>query len=566
MGNLLPFIKLYRRYPGAMALGVLLSITTLLASLGLLALSGWFITSTAIAGLTLATAQSFNFFTPGAGVRGVSIGRTASRYFERLVSHDATFKLLAWLRGWFFARLAPVPLHRLKQFRKGDLLNRLVADVDALDQLYLRMFSPILAAVVTIVMLALGLSWFSTTLGLSVVLMMGGWLLLLPPLFYALGRHSSKAKGISQQQLRQAVLDYLQGMAELQIVGTEPVFRQQLDDRERQLHQHQARLSKLEGLGSALLTFAAGCSAVLMLYLAAGEYQAEVISGPVMVMSVFAVLAGFEALMPVPGAFQFLGFTAQAAGQLKEVIDQPPMVYGKQVPEVKGLVEFKNVNFSYDELQVLDQVTLTIPAGQHVALVGKTGCGKSTLAGLLIRYNDCDSGQVLVDGVPVPDFSEQALYQALAVIPQKTHVLSATLRDNLKLADHSASDERLLEVIQATGLNQLAAARSNKVNSHKVNSNEAILDLWLGQGGIMLSGGEQRRLAIARTMLKQADILIMDEASEGLDCFSEQLLLNRILEAYQHKTVIMITHKQSMLEKMDAVYRLDAGCLLMVDG
>ncbi|AMO56931.1 heme ABC transporter ATP-binding protein/permease CydC [Endozoicomonas montiporae] len=555
MGNLLPFIKLYRRYPGAMSLGVLLSITTLLASLGLLALSGWFITSTAIAGLVLATAQSFNFFTPGAGVRGFSIARTASRYFERLVSHDATFKLLAWLRGWFFDRLAPVPLHRLKQFRKGDLLNRLVANVDALDQLYLRMFSPILAAVVVILILSLGLSWFSTVLGQGVLLMMGGWLLVLPPLFYALGKHSSKAKGISQQQLRQAALDYLQGMAELQIVGTEPEFRQQINDREQQLHQHQAMLSKLEGLGSALLTFAAGSSAVLMLYLAAGEYQAGVISGPVMVMSVFAVLAGFEALMPVPGAFQFLGYTTQAAGQLKEVIDQPPMAYGQQEPKVEGHVVFDRVSFAYDQLPVLNEVTLDIPAGHHVALLGKTGCGKSTLAGLLTRYHDCDSGRVSVDGVPVTAFSEKSLYRMLAVVPQKTHVLSATLRDNLKLADPQASDDRLLELLQTTGLNQLVAVRE------ALSGKENPLDLWLGQGGITLSGGEQRRLAIARVMLKPARILIMDEASEGLDRFSEQLLLNRLLEVYQHRTVLMITHKQSLLQKMDAVYRLDGGRL-----
>ena len=554
MGNLLPFIKLYRRHPGALGLGVLLSMVTLLASLGLLALSGWFITSTAIAGLTAATAMSFNFFTPGAGVRGFSIGRTASRYFERLVSHDATFKLLAWMRSWFFSRLAPIPLHRLKQFRKGDLLNRLVADVDALDQLYLRLFSPILAAVMVIAILSFGLSWFSSTLGMVVLVMMGGWLLLLPPLFYALGKHSSKAKGQSQQQLRQAALDYLQGMAELQIYGSERKFYRKLQDKEQQLHKNQEQLSRLEGLGSALLTFAAGSSAVLMLYLGAGEYQAGVISGPILVMSVFAVLAGFEALMPVPAAFQFLGYTTQAAGQLKEVVEQPAMQFGEDGSSIEGHVSFKNVSFAYDDQKVLDSISIEIPVGEHVALVGKTGCGKSTLAGLLTRYNDCDTGQVLIDGVAVTGFSEQALYDGLAVVPQKTHVLSATLRDNLQLAVGDASDKQLLEVIQATGLNQLAAARDN----------DHILDLWLGQGGVMLSGGEQRRLAMARALLKQAPILILDEASEGLDRFSEQLLLSRILEAYQNKTVLMITHKQSMLQKMDRVYRMEAGRLTQI--
>ena len=554
MGNLLPFIKLYRRHPAALGLGVFLAMVTLLASLGLLALSGWFITSTAIAGLTLATAQSFNFFTPGAGVRGFSILRTASRYFERLVSHDATFKLLAWLRGWFFERLAPVPLHRLKQFRKGDLLNRLVADVDALDQLYLRLFSPVIAAVLVIALLSLGLAWFSTLLGQAVFVMMGGWLMILPPLFYALGKRSSQAKGHSQQALRQTTLDYLQGMAESRIYGTEHLFREKVNDKERQLHQHQTSLSRLEGLGSACLTFAAGSSAVCMLFLAAGEFQADVISGPVMVMSVFAVLAGFEALMPIPAAFQFLGYTTQAAGQLKEVIDQPGMNYGEVTKDVQGHLSWQQIHFEYDGLPVLNRVDLEVSAGQHVAITGKTGSGKSTLVGLLTRHNDCDSGCVMIDGTSVSEFTEASLYASVAVVPQKTHVLSATLRDNLTLTDSSASDEQLLKMIQTTGLDQLAAARDN----------DQLLDLWLGQGGISLSGGEQRRLAIARALLKQAPVLILDEASEGLDRISEQQLLNELLRAYQDKTVLMITHKKSMAQRMDKVYHLDAGQLTAV--
>ena len=142
MHDLWLFLKLYRRHKGLLTLGMLLAVVTLVASLGLLTLSGWFITATSIAGLSVVTAKAFNFFTPGAGVRGFSILRTASRYFERMVSHNATFHLLAWLREWFFSQLLPLSLVKVGRYRKGDLLNRLVADVDALDQLYLRLLSP----------------------------------------------------------------------------------------------------------------------------------------------------------------------------------------------------------------------------------------------------------------------------------------------------------------------------------------------------------------------------------------------------------------------------------------
>ena len=554
MGSLLPFLKLYRRHPGALGLGIVLALVTLLAGTGLLALSGWFITATAIAGLTAATAMSFNFFTPGAGVRGFSITRTASRYFERLVSHDATFKLLAWLRSWFFSRLMPVPLHQIKQFRKGDLLNRLVADVDALDQLYLRLFSPVLAAIFMTVLLTLGLSFFSPRLGQAVLGLMGFWLIILPFLFYRLGKRAGQAIGHLKQELRQQSLDYLQGMAEALIYGSEKQVVNQLQAKEQALHGQQASMAKLEGLGTALLTVATGSSALIMLYLAAGEYQAQVISGPVLVMSVFAVLAGFEALMPLPAAFQFLGLTTLAASQLQEVVETPPVNYGSVDRDMTGQVTFQDICFSYDGLPVLQDINLEIAAGEKIALLGKTGCGKSTLAGLLTRHNNCDSGQVLLDSVPVQDLQESCLFRSISVVPQKTHVLSASLRDNLLLACPEVDDKTLLDIISLTGLNSLAASQDGA----------SALDLWLGQGGISLSGGEQRRLAIARVLLKPAPIVILDEASEGLDPVSEKQLLSTLTSACQDRTLIMITHKQALLERMDRVYRMDQGKLEVV--
>ena len=560
MRDLWPFIKLYRRHLGLMLLGVLLSFVTLLASLGLLALSGWFITATAIAGLSAATAHSFNFFTPGAGVRGFSITRTAARYFERLVSHDATFKLLAWLRGWFFAKLAPLSLVRLQAFRKGDLLNRLVADVDALDQLYLRLFSPLLSAVLVIAVLTLGLSYFNTTLGMTALVLMSVWVLLLPFLFYRLGNKSGQLLGREESRLRQQSLDYLQGMADSLIFGATAKNREKLDQVEANLNHQQQRMLRLEGFGSALLILASGLAALVMLYVASGELRAEQISGPVMVMAVFGMLAAFEALTPLPGAFQFLGKTRLAAARLREIIELPPQEFPQassqksdQAQVVDGKVTFEGVQYSYPGAGlVLEDVNLKINAGQHVALVGKTGCGKSTLLRLLTRQLDSEQGSILLDGHPVSSFPENRLLSAIAVLPQRTHVFSATLRDNLKLAAPNASDETLLSVIAETGLNKLAAADGN------------ILDLWLGQGGIALSGGEQRRLAIARVMLREAPVLIMDEPSEGLDVVSEKELMGKVLQKYKGRTVLLVTHKLSMLKAMDVVYRMETGRIVQV--
>ena len=553
MRDLWPFIKLYRKHIGLLSLGVLLAVVTLLASISLLTLSGWFITATAIAGLSLATAQSFNFFTPGAGVRGFSIARTAARYGERLVSHDATFRLLAWLRGWFFRKLMPVSMQQLNRFRKGDILDRLVADIDALDQLYLRLFSPLIAAVLVTGLLSLFLSFFSHQLALVVLLVMSGWILLMPLLFYKLGRRTGEALGIRQAQLRQGVLDYLQGMAEQQIYGNDTSTRTSIANSETQLNKTQKTMTKLSGLGSALFISVSGLSALLMLYLAAGEFQLQIISGPVMVMMVFTTLAAFEALMPLPAAFQFLSHTRAAAVRLQDVVSSPIMSFAEKSDKPgQGSLVFCSVSCGYDTGQpVINDLSLTVERGQHVAILGRTGCGKSTLTKLLNRELDCLEGEVSLAGQPISTLSEEVLFSELTFVPQKTHVFSATLRENLTIACHQVSDAHLMSIVEQAGLIHLAAN----------NEDCDLLDLWIGQGGVVLSGGEQRRLAIARAMLKPASLLIMDEPGEGLDVQSEKQLMGQVLDVFKNSTVIIITHKQTVLDRMDKIYRMENGRL-----
>jgi len=556
MRDLWPFLKLYRRHPGMLWLGILLAIVTLLTSLGLLALSGWFISATAIAGLSVAAAQSFNFFTPGAGVRGFSIARTAARYAERLVSHDATFRLLSGLRSWFFGRLIPVSRQQLGQYRQGELLDRLVADIDALDQLYLRLLSPLLAAITVTGLFCLFLAFFSVKIALVVLAIMVLWIVSMPVLFYYLGRKTGESMGLRQAELRQRVLDYFQGMAEQQIYASDAGSREAIARCEQQLIRDQSGMAALEGLGSALFVIGSGASALLVLYIGSGQLHDGLFSGPVLVMMVFAVLASFEALMPLPVAFQFLSHTRHAASRLRQVVNSTVVVFPQMPSEhpVNGVITFADVSCGYEQdLPIINQLSLNIDAGRRIALLGKTGCGKSTLIRLLSRSLEPSSGGVKLDGQDIRQFSEQELYRAITFVPQKTHVFSATLRENLQLAAPEADDELLLQVIHRCGLDSLAIARDGETN---------LLETWLGQGGIALSGGEQRRLALARAMLKPAPVLVLDEPGEGLDQHSERALMTAILEAFTGSTVIMITHKTVVLELMDDIYRMENGLLI----
>ena len=554
MNDLWMFLKLYRRQSGWLSLGILLAICTLIASAGLLTLSGWFITAASIAGLTTATALTFNFFTPGAGVRGFSIARTAARYGERLVSHNATFKLLAWLRYWFFQKLIPVSSLQLKKYRKGALLDRLVADIDALDQLYLRLVSPLLSAVLVTALMTLFLSFFSVKLSLILMGIATGWIVLMPVLFYFLGRRAGHSIGKYQGELRQGILDFIQGMAELNIYGAVTRFRKDLSFSEQLLHHNQEKMAMFEGLGSALFIAGSGLSLLLVLFVGAGEFQLGQIGGAVLVMMVFATLGLFEALMPLPAAFQFLSHTRSAAGRLREVTEEKVTAFTSQksvIPEQID-IEFKEISFTYGSESVLDNLSLNIPAGEHLAILGRTGCGKSTLISLLNRSLEVTSGTLRLAGQSIDSCSEPFLYGLMTYIPQQTHVFSGTLRENLLLAKPDACDEELLTIIQRSGLTAVGAGQA---------SSKQLLELWIGVGGVILSGGEKRRLAAARALLKPAPVLIMDEPGEGLDEVSEKELLNELLAAFSQSTIIMITHKHTLLQRMDRVGRMEQGRL-----
>ncbi|MDD7805557.1 MAG: cysteine/glutathione ABC transporter ATP-binding protein/permease CydC [Endozoicomonas sp. (ex Botrylloides leachii)] len=560
MRDLWLFFKLYSRHKGMLTLGVLLALITLIASLGLLTLSGWFITATSLAGLATATAKLFNFFTPASGVRGFSILRTASRYGERLISHDATFRLLAWLREWFFSKLLPLSLDKAGCYRKGDLLNRVVTDVDTLDQLYLRLLSPLLSALFLSLILAIFLSFFSVPLALFSLVVMWVWISCMPLLFFNLGDKVGRSLGEKQRDFRQQALDHLQGMAEGLVFGYYTKSRRVLQNTEAKLQADQHSMANIEGLGSFLFVAGSGIAALGMLWLASGELQLKHISGPVMAMMVFAMLAGFEALMPLPAAFQFLSHTRQAARRLREVVDENPIEFVSIDDDftVKGGICFSDVSFAYETknkggCSTVNNLYLDIAAGQHIALLGKTGCGKSTLIRLINRGLSPSQGNIFLDGRLIQSVTEKTLYQSITFVPQHTHIFSATLRDNLLLAAPDADNQQLINAITRAGLNNIAAGSYQSISD--------VLDLWIGQGGVSLSGGEQRRVAMARALLKPAPILIMDEPTEGLDRDSEKALLSEVLKAFKDSTVVMITHKKVVLEKMDAVYLMTDGCI-----
>ena len=551
MRALLPYLALYMRHKWMLILGVVLAIVTLLASIGLLTLSGWFLSASAVAGF--AGLYSFNYMLPAAGVRGTAITRTAGRYFERLVSHDATFRVLQHLRVTTFSKLLPLSPAGLARYRQGELLNRVVADVDTLDHLYLRVISPLVGALVVIVVVTLGLS----LLDVNIALVLGGIMLLtlflLPPLFYRAGKPTGENLTRLRGEYRQQLTGWLQGQAELTIFGASRRYRAQMENTELNWHEAQRKQSELTALSQALMLLIGGIAVMAMLWLASGGVGGNTQPGPLIALFVFCALAAFEALAPVTGAFQHLGQVVASALRITQITGQQPEVTFSttlsEVPEHLAL-RLADVSFAYEgqAQPALDHINLTIPAGAHVAVLGRTGCGKSTLLQLLTRAWDPAQGQILFNDTPVSEMSEPALRKTVSMVPQRVHLFSATLRDNLLLAAPGTGDDLLTAMLEKVGL-------------HKLLEDEG-LNSWLGEGGRQLSGGELRRLAIARALLHDAPLMLLDEPTEGLDATTERQILDLLEKEMQGKTVLMVTHRLRGLVDFDQIIVMDNGQII----
>ncbi|HIF9438212.1 TPA: heme ABC transporter ATP-binding protein/permease CydC [Photobacterium damselae] len=551
MRDLIPYLKMYRKHWFGLTLGMILGLATILAAISLLTLSGWFIAASAVAGLTIAR-ETFNYMLPGAGVRGFSMARTAGRWGERVVSHNATFKLLADLRIFFFRKLTPLIPGRQTNLRDADLLNRLVADVDAMDHVYLRLVSPLIVGVLSLVAVTVFLSWFDLTIGLTLGAILLALMLLLPVIFYRLGKRNGEALTYSKANYRITLLDWIQGQAELLLFNAEERYRVQAESEQQSLLTAQRKMANLTGVANSILMAATGWTLVLITWIAADGVGGNP-PDPFVAMVAFATMASFELMMPVAGAFQYLGQTLTSARRLNEIIEAKPDTpfdpNGYQA-KAQGNIAIENISYTYygSEQPVLKQVNLSLKQGEKLAILGRTGCGKSTLLQLLTRNWDPQQGQISLDGIPLPQWQEGALRNAMTVVSQRVDVFNGSLRENLLLAKPQASDAECVQALEQVGLTTLLDGQG--------------LDTWLGEGGRQISGGERRRLGIARALLHDAPILLMDEPTEGLDRRTEQQILELLLEHAKDKTVIFITHRLIGLDEMDQICLMDEGRII----
>jgi ATP-binding cassette, subfamily C, bacterial CydC len=541
--RLLGFLGPYR---WRVVLAVALGVVTVVSNVGLLATAAYVISAAAV------VPYLSMLVIPVYLVRLFSVSRAASRYAERLASHDLTFKLLGTLRTRFYARLAPLAPARLLRYRSGDLLSRIVKDVEELENLYLRIVSPLVVALVVAAISFLVFYAFGAAMAFAAV----GFLLAAGAGVPLLARRLSRGLGRRQLELRAGlgarVVDDVQGVQDLLVFRGEERERREIRGLAGKLDRVQDRMALLTGLRGALSDLVMGLALVAIVALAAPLVAAGEVRGVYLAFLALVMLGGFEVVVPLGTAFQFLGRSVHAGERLFEVIDAEPEVLDPKEPlplPDDCSLEFDGVSFGYEEdapLAVRD-VTFALRPGSRVAIVGPSASGKSTLVSLALRFWDPDAGEVRFGGHDVRLYAQEDLRARIGVVSQNTHVFNDALRANLSLADPDASDAALKDALARARLEELVERLPEGLDTH------------VGEQGLALSGGERQRLAVARALLEDAPLLVLDEASANLDTITERELMEEVRDLMEGRTMLVVTHRLVAMETMDEILVLEGG-------
>lgn len=526
--------QVFARHRGRLILTVLLLWTTLLAGSALLGLSGGFLTAAALAGAA-GLGSGFNFFSPSAGIRGLTMARIASRYFEKLVGHDVTLRIARDLRVWFFRRALPLAPARLAGVRTGELLARLMSDIGEVDGLLVRAIGPLLAlgGISLVGVVAAGMIYLPAAGVLGVLALLIG--VGVPWLTVRGAGGQERDRALHRAQLRAQAFEGLEGAADLTALQAREHWNQRVLVAAKQLRSRDRRRRwRLIG-GNALHGLCAAAGLVAMLWVALRGFERGVIDAALAAGLVFLTVALLELWAAIGLAWQSWLSGRVAAVRLEQIVDQPAGVAEPldpvPLPGEPATLSVEHVAFRWpgQERALLEGLQLQLRPGDRIAIQGDSGCGKTTLSSLLLRLWDPDAGYVRYGGIDIRQFAQADWQREVAWLPQNAPVFAGSVADNLRLGDPQATDARLWQVLADVRLQGWAEQIGG-------------LSAWVGENGATLSAGQARRLALARALLRGSPILLLDEPTEGLDVDTAHALLHDMVAALGNRSLVMITH------------------------
>lgn len=484
------------------------------------------------------------------GVRFFGISRGVFRYLERLSAHSLTFKVLAKLRVWFYQAIEPLAPARLVSLHSGDLLNRVIADVETLDNLYVRVLAPPLVAIAVITGVTVFMSTFAVVLGATLAAFLMAIGLGLTGLALSLNMKPGRALTDERAQLRANMIDAVQGLPDLTAFGQVKAYLDRIGSAGRRFSALQAKMARLSGLQSGLNTLLTGTGVWLMLYLAIPMVNSGEIKGVYLAVIVLGALASFEAVQNLPQAAQLLESNLQSARRLFEIADTVPAISQPTNPlprPASASLQIHKLRFAYETEEVLKGIDLELPEGKKVAIVGPSGAGKSTIVNLLMRFWEFCDGEILLDGEDIRRYAPVDARRMFSLVSQETYLFNASLRENLLMANPQASQADIETACIQAELHEFISGLPKGY------------DTLVGERGAQLSGGERQRMAIARALLKAADLFIFDEPTANLDTITEQRLLATLQRIMGSRSVLWITHRLVGLEMMDDILVMETG-------
>ncbi len=546
----------FRLHSRMIGLTFFLLLLTLLAGTALLGLAGHFLTAAALAGVT---AMGFNFFGPSAGIRALTFLRILSRYAEKLVGHDATLRVARDLRVDFFRRLLPLAPLGLGRHRVGDLLARLVADIENVDGLLVRAIGPLLAfgglSLVAILVATSALPSAGALLGITLLLLAVG----IP---WAIGQRTNaleQDRARARSELRTAVLEGLEGATDLAALNAMDAWIERIDsasaDVGRREHQRRQRLASGVLLHAVVIALSLPAFLWLLMQAAHAGRLSPAAAGGLFFMGV----AVYEAAAGMGLAWQSLQAARASKQRLRQVTSQAPLVQEPSAPRTvpaQQALEFRDVTFRWpDEARdVLCCIDLTLAPGQRIALQGDSGAGKSSLLALALRLCDPQSGSVRCGDVDLREFSQSDWHAHVAWLPQDAPVFAGSVRDNLRMGAPDADDARLWSALSQVKMEAAIRALPDG------------LEAWVGEQGTTLSTGQSRRIALARALLRDAPLLLLDEPTEGLDTETANALLLDLAAASGSRSVLMVSHDELPPGVVHRRYKLIDGRLVLETG
>jgi ATP-binding cassette subfamily C protein CydC len=546
MSGLRRVVELLHGHRRWIAVGALLSVLAIVSNVALMGVSAYLISRAALVTNVAALALAIT------SVRVLAISRAAFRYLERYATHTATFRILTELRVWFYRAIEPLAPARLDSHRSGDLLARIVADIETLQDLYVRVVVPPLAGAVTAVIVCLALGAFDPTVGLVLLAGMLAVGVALPLVARRRSHEPARASVATRARLNAMLVDEVQGIADLTAFEAAEQHRERTLALGEELEDLGMRLASIRGLNGAASTALIGLTAVAILVAAIPLVTEGRLDGVVLAVLPLAAIASFEAVQPLSLSLQVLETGRAAAGRLFELIDAAPPVTdparSAPLPASFGL-EVRGLRFRYDPdgPLVLDGLDLSVPTGSTLAILGPSGSGKSTLVDLLLRFREAEAGLIAVGGLDLRELTADDARRSFGVVSQQVHLFDASIRDNLALADPDVTDERIEAVCRVVQLHDFVTTLPGGYGT------------TIGENGIRLSGGERQRLAIARVMIRDAPILVLDEATANLDATTEQRLMAALRPFLASRTTLLISHRPALARIADDAIVIEDG-------